>query len=412
MYSRLFLFVAVVAVAGCGNVQQRPDSSACSELSATSATCSKSSYITLESEGQSEHPTIAFIEFNDDGLPFDITDRDTVIGNISALSSQSDRSLLMVTFIHGWHHNAAQTDRNVIEFKSFLRSLQKEEQNLAVGTPRSVVGIYIGWQGKASESSKLANLLSYRKKKELGLETGRKSVIQVVQKLQTIRESDHNSRLVLVGHSFGGGVLYSAIKEALLEKLGDSSSRNIDLFGDLVILMNPAVEAQQFEVVHSALNKRFPECTPISMVSFTSEADTALSDEFPRGMRLFYRERLKGNAHDALITTAYGRYTEFSNYELRIDPGTDVESTLSRRVFNAAVPSWRRFRMAQSSFDLGGIELFRRVNDSEPTAWQPVLNVLVDKSLIGGHNEIWNPEFLYFLRALIGMEFAKLRQCG
>jgi hypothetical protein len=350
------------------------------------------------------------MEFNIEGVPFDKTNIDNVLARIESLSAENYKNLLMVAFIHGWHHNAAQTDRNVIEFKKFLLELQREEHSLAVGTPRSVVGIYLGWQGRASENV-LVNLLSYRDKKELGLSTGEKSVVHVIERLSKIRASNGNNRLILVGHSFGGGVLYSAVRKELLDNLKSSNPINTKLIGDLVVLLNPAVEAKRFVDVHKLLKDRFEECTPLLMVSFTSEADTALSDEFPRGMHLFYGDQLKGDPSDVLLTTAYGRYQEFSNYQLMLGPDAVVESNLSKSVFNSAVSTWASFRDGSTPFKLGAITLKGKKGGVHQGHWVPVMNVMVDRTLIAEHNEIWDPKFTYFLRGLVGMEFAKARRC-
>lgn len=406
----LFFIAATLTLVGCENVQQRPDKTSCRELSATSSACGTSSFLTLDAKDQEGSPILAFVEFDDNGAPYDQLNIDNVFKRIEDINSADDQSLLMVVFIHGWHHNAAQTDRNVIEFKSFLESLNKEEKALSVGRPRKVVGIYMGWQGKASDNP-IVRLFSYRDKKELGLETGMKSVTPILKRLSVIRESDKNNRLIFAGHSFGGGVLYSAVMDDLLERLKNPTSRSVKLFGDLTILLNPAVEAQRFVAIHEVLNKDFPECTPLSMVSLTSEADTALSKEFPRGMELFYRDQLKGDPSDVLLTTAYGRYAEFSKYELRPDTDSAIEDSLSKDVFNSAVPTWSAFRSTMSAFNLGGIKLTHMVSSTPQFAWEPVLNVFVDKSLIQEHNEIWDPKVKYFLRGLIGMEFAKARQC-
>lgn len=412
MNMKPYLILIAFFLVGCLTIQQqqRPDSKLCSEKFVTESKCSSSSFISLDVDGGAEKPILAFIEFNNEGVPFDQENIDKCLGKIASLSDDSDKNLLMVAFIHGWHHNAAQTDTNVIQFKNFLLALQREEQSLRVGTKRSVVGIYLGWQGKKSENE-LVNLLSYRDKKELGLSTGKKSVAKVLERLSEIRASNKNNRLILVGHSFGGGVLYSAIRKELLDNLNNPIPRSTKLFGDLVVLLNPAVEAGRFVDVHEHLNNHFDACTPLAMVSFTSESDTALSKEFPKGMRLFYRDQLRGGASDELLTNAYGNYSDFSKYHLTLDPGAVVEDTLTKPVFNTAALSWASFRDGNTPFTLGPIVLKKKESSVQQNQWEPVLNVLVDKTLIAEHNDIWDPKFTYFLRGLVGMEFAKALRC-
>ena len=136
-----YLIFIVILINGCAAIQQqqRPDSTPCIEKEVTASKCGASSYVSLEIDRHEEVPIIAFMEFNIEGVPFDKTNIDNVLARIESLSAENYKNLLMVAFIHGWHHNAAQTDRNVIEFKKFLLELQREEHSLAVGTPRSVV---------------------------------------------------------------------------------------------------------------------------------------------------------------------------------------------------------------------------------------------------------------------------------
>lgn len=398
----------LLLLTGCGGIQQRTSTAVCDEPepAASLDACSRSAFINLTSRDAAVSPAIAFVEYDENGVEYDRTAVASVLDTIRAMPSRERKSLLMVVFIHGWNHNAAQTDGNVASFKTFLRNLQKEELTLAVGQPRKVVGVYVGWQGKASDF-RLQELLSYRRGKELGLETG-KSVTPVLQQLSAIRRADGNSRLAVVGHSFGAGVLYSAVSDDVVASIRDDDRGPGRLFGDLLVLVNPAVEAALFVPLQEAMKRPFPACTKPAMVSFTSEGDTALSTWFPRGMRFFYADRIRGDASDALSTTAYGLYRNFSGYELR---GTPAETALTKEAFNRAVPTWHAFRDGRSPFDLGGVVLRRKAENTGSDAWRPVLNVLVDKALIQEHNEIWDPKFTYFLRGMIGMEFARLREC-
>jgi hypothetical protein len=202
------------------------------------------------------------------------------------------------------------------------------------------------------------------------------------------------------------------VRKELLTKLRGQDSTDVKLFGDLVILVNPAVEADRFKDVHDRLKMgNYEECTPLAMVSFTSEADTALSDEFPKGMRIFYKDELKDKGNEALMTTAYGRYPEYSKYQLFVESPAAVEDSLSKSVFNRAALSWASFRNGDAPFELGAITLEKKKPSADSNNWEPILNVMVSKRLIAEHNEIWDPKFTYFLRGLVGMEFAKLGRC-
>lgn len=402
-------------LAGCASYgQQRTQRAICREASSLSGECKAADFIVLDGDGDGTAlaPALAFVEFDQNGMPYDPASIDDVIGKIAATAAQPPQRLLLVVFIHGWNHNAAQSDGNVIAFKAFLRQLQAQEQVLAVGKRRAVVGVYLGWQAKASDNS-LLELLSYRDKKELGMTTGVEGVRGVLARLAALRRAAPESRLVLIGHSFGGGVLFTAVKDRIVAAVGDPQARRQKAYGDLVILLNPAIEAEQFVALHQAVAQTaFAACEPLAMASFTSEADTALSREFPRGMRVFYPQRLAAASADeaALITTAYGLYPAFSRYRLRVLPGATVETALTPAAFTAAARTWGGFRAGTGAFALGGIELASGTALA-PQPWVPLLNVRVDKALIQEHNAIWDPKFAYFIRGLVGMEFAKGDAC-
>jgi hypothetical protein len=407
----------LAGLCGCASYgQQRPDRTACHEASSLSPACRSADFIVLDQdrdEAGAPAPALAFVEFDEHGRPYDPAAIDDVMGKIAAFAARPPQRVLMVVFIHGWNHNAAQNDGNVIAFKAFLRQLQAQERTSAVGQRRAVVGVYLGWQAKASGHDLVA-LLSYRDKKELGLTTGVDGVRGVLARLAAMRRASQHSRLVAIGHSFGGGVLFSAVKDRLAEAVGAAQGGRQPAYADLVVLLNPAIEAEQFVALHAAAARtRFPACTPLALVSFTSEADTALSREFPRGMRLFYAQRIAqaGAGGAALITTPYGLYPDFSRYRLRPLPGAAAPTALTPEAFSAAVRTWGRFRAGPGAFALGGLELAATAASPPPAPWVPLLNVRVDGSLIQDHNAIWDPRFAYFVRGLVSMEFARGDAC-
>lgn len=396
----------------------RPMTMPCTEID--NAGCSTSSFINLESFDSRDGPKIGFIEFNDDGHLFDPSLMQSVLSKIENIEERSERNLMLVVFIHGWHHNASDEDNNVKKFKEFLKQLQEEENLLSenkeslVGNSREVVGLYIGWQGKSNVDIPVIEDFSYKSRKLTGLKTGELGVSKIFDELGKIRNSNDKNRLILVGHSFGAGVLYSAIEAKLKTNLNTSSTNSEKIFGDMVILLNPAIEAEKFTTVHQLLNKNeknFNDCQPLLMASFTSKGDKALGDYFPKGMKLFFKEEIDKLENPELLTTVYGLYEPFSNYTLSTSNNTQTNKSLNRTIFEKGVKSWKEFRAGNiSDYNLSNMTLTRRHAKQNPGT--PIFNVQVETELIEDHNSIWNPEFTYFIRGLIGMEFAKSRGCN
>jgi hypothetical protein len=95
--------------------------------------------------------------------------------------------------------------------------------------------------------------------------------------------------MILIGHSFGGLILYNAISQALIESLSyaaDSGnpSAPAERFGDLVVLLNPAFEATRYTPLHRiATTRAYATYQAPIFVSVTSTADTATGTFFPLG---------------------------------------------------------------------------------------------------------------------------------
>ncbi len=247
--SRLICFpTLILCLAGCASGQKRTQLEECVEAN-NQANCGSSVY-TILSDGDDNRgwqPKIGYFEFNEAGLPYDAALHAALLSKIeqqAALSEQAERPLLLIVFIHGWLHNAANDDSNVVSFKELLQQVQADEDISEVGSRRNVVGLYIGWQAKSS-SSDLVNLLSYKRKKELGIETGRASVTRLLEQLYDIRQKNERNRMVSVGHSFGGGLLFSATREQLIGAAMSETGTQRKAYSDLVVLVNPAMAPRQ-----------------------------------------------------------------------------------------------------------------------------------------------------------------------
>ena len=367
---------------------------------------------------------IGFIEFDDLGFQRSPGAVKNVFKKLRDLNNQSSTPLLMVVFIHGWHHDAKPQDENVKSFKNFLKNLQYEEDHISFSTQkRQVVGVYIGWRGESNES-KLTSL-TYRSRKSAGLRVGQYGLQEILADLNKVRKQNANNRLVSVGHSFGGGVLYSSVMQNLVDSVVNAKQSEANIlgevdkaYGDLVILMNPALEAARVEVLNRLLQGvQFASCQPLVLASFTAENDTALSDIFPIGQSLFFYGDKKASIDSDLVTTPYGNATAFRTHVLSCDGckyGSE-QKFLEGSQYREAAPFWRSFRRGiDKSFKVGGplpapvltLEHYQDGDGKTINPGSPIMNVYVTgEHIIPNHNDIWGSEFSLFARALIGMEF-------
>lgn len=110
-------------------------------------------------------------------------------------------------------------------------------------------------------------------------------------------DQDKDLQIILIGHSFGGLILYNAIAGSLLDAIVDAnhvknSRRLVRPLADLAIVINPAFEASRFEPLFQAAKQRLEKSEGSSaysneqfpvLVSITSESDLATKYAFPIG---------------------------------------------------------------------------------------------------------------------------------
>lgn len=370
---------------------------------------------------------LGYVEFNDLGFQKDPVAVQNTLKKISRLNvNPNSPPLLIIVFIHGWHHNASPNDSNVKSFERFLKNLQYEEDNISFSSiKRQVVGVYIGWRGESDES--ILNPLTYRSRKLAGLRVGQYGLQEVLAELSLIRNINEKNRLVSVGHSFGGGVLYSSVMQKLVDSVvsadlsSNSGSSEIisKAYGDLVILMNPALEAARVEVLNRRLGEAegFNSCQPLVMAAFTSEKDEALFDAFPKGQSVFFGDDKRvanADGYKNLVLSSYGNEEGFKTHDLYCDSCAYDEEPefLTGDQYISAFKGWNDFRLdKEKMFTVDDIHLSHHPG-SKIKPGSPIINVYVNGgNIIADHNAIWGGEFSKFARALIGMEFAKQSKC-
>ena len=372
--------------------------------------CDSSSFIVLKRNTNEIGAKLAIIEFNEQGRLYDSTLKNKTLEKIRKTIKSSERKILIVAFIHGWHHNASPDSKNLKEFQKLLVRIQNEENKIfnsdsLVGMPREVLGVYLGWQGKVTENP-VAEYFSFKSRKSKAIKTGRISIRNAIEELIELRNISPQNRIVLVGHSFGGAALFSAIESNLIKSISQHHDRY--LLPDLSIIINPAIEAAKFENLQNLIktkSKNFKNDQSLLLASFTSDNDNALSGAFPVAMRLSYFDKFKGFNKNDITKTAIGCYEPYSSHLLSIKESSNQYNSISNSTFNAGVNSWSNFRTNHCfDFKFDNFTLSNKLKtDCFPS---PFINVKVNQNIIGDHNSIWENSFTYFIRGLIGMEFS------
>jgi hypothetical protein len=264
---------------------------------------------------------LSFVEFDEEGGP----SQKGLDGNLLPASwSQMDvlkQHLLLqkknyvLVFVHGWRHDASIGDSNVANTrlfaayaKSFLNQRCKLDSSFCDVT---VTAVYIGWRGARVDENKVGRFFRHVLGKNatdnlntvLAFSTlyDRKPVSEavapaVISDLRLIdyaihRQPDNTeksggefNRMIVFGHSLGGNLLASALKDTMIaivrrhqggaykvtpkiNKEGKieyeyTAVREPEIvrppFGNLVVLLNPASEAYKWTEIQRAMREKIP----------------------------------------------------------------------------------------------------------------------------------------------------------
>lgn len=401
---------------------------------------------------------LGFIEFDDQGQLWDRKQMDSVISRIYEEAGLGD--VLMVTFVHGWKHNASPGDDNIQTFRKTLRRLAELENRLSSvsgNAPRKVVGVYLGWRGN-SVSIPVIKELTFWDRKNTAHKVGHGGVTEVLTRLELVKKTkdavvvneavrkvlesaekdpekiqvaldeakkaESKTRLTIVGHSFGGAVVFSALSQIVEERFLETHGPMGQLtdarsFGDLVVLINPAFEATRFAALSDMSTERgsyFASQLPV-MVVLTSEADKATKIAFPIGRwfsTLFEKDhdvnRKNAVTKDVEVIdqgdaniTAVGHFkpyqTHFLSAKSDVERDTIAAPSMEEDLKNLldVAASWKD-DAPSSKIDFYGSSLER---SAKSAGRNPYLVVYVDEHLIRDHNDIDDPRVVAFLRQII-----------
>jgi hypothetical protein len=404
----------------------------------------------FEDEGDTDKPDkgdyyLAFVEFDDQGWFAERKQMDALFALLNELKDKNNETLIYV-YAHGWKHNASSCDNNVVCFSRLLERTDLAEQKL-LGSNRTVVGVYLGWRGLPYKAGALTNL-SFWSRKNAAARVGSGGVMELLVRLNDYRNSRQTSdttnppgtQLVIMGHSFGGLVIYSALSHALMERAaktpystGAAELEVAKSFGDFVMLVNPAFEGSLYEPLFQIATNRcyVAEQRPVMMI-VTSEADNATGTAFPIGRTLdtLFQHAMTKEQRQSM-RKAIGHDDRYLTHELRSD-GTKQEEVGDESdcpcPFLEATSNWsqidlldriapmlsgipqkaqcdpiekRSASMIREKQPYGSeIELTRARNSMYASNY-PYLVVKTDAGVISDHNNIYSNRFINFLQLFL-----------
>lgn len=372
---------------------------------------------------------LSFIEFDDQGGLFDEQSKKDVM-NMYQKKISDDKEIIMLTFIHGWNHNAngKTEDDNIIEFRKVLRNVARIFPN------KEVLGLYIGWSGRSLPS--FLNYVTFWNRKATAQEIGQKGFTTILLELEHIikgtEKNKKKNRMITIGHSFGAAALYSSLKIVLLERYiksrpsKDAAKGKVEGFGDLVLLMNPAFEAMQYHSLYNlaqdGCNEYYKSQLP-KLIILSAEEDKALKWTFPIGRipSLLQRHRkTKGYYCDTDGRKEY----EIEQWEADIYAIGHNEKYVTHYLTRSKKSSSPSLCSSEPKYEGKNKEwwLNQRINGNEPislgyglelaptnnTNWfNPYMNIMTKNGVMAGHNDIWNDNICHFILSAVSLSIEK-----
>ena len=363
---------------------------------------------------------------------------------------QGGREVVVVVFTHGWKNNASpynEENGNLRDFKLLMARLSAGEparlgrmqlraQAAAVRSPgiaalsapparpRSYIGIYMAWRGQVIPHDLL---LSFWNRRDAAQRVGSSDFAEAIYRIMAATKQDSpNSRIVVVGHSFGARALEGALTNTFVSLLvpqpdaaGVSHPLDILSPADLILYVNSANESfrtkQMIELMkrtsfHIERGLSPPEIAPPTpdsprnltansfyqgplFLSITSTGDTATGIAFPLGQDLSATRKSFRHAYDNAPHDMPSQKTFFTH-----TPG-HIPFLFSHQV--QAVP---RQPCASDAnlfrFDLSG-QCYQLT--PKPARWNdsPFWVVPVPTSIIKNHSDIFNANFSTMIIDLI-----------
>jgi hypothetical protein len=201
----------------------------------------------------------------------------------------------VVLYVHGWKHTASDNDPDLEHFTALISQLAKENK-------KQVLGVYVGWNA----TSKLPpfnwppfNNLTFWSKETIADRIAQSSVVtRILSSINSIMselEDPAANQFVVVGHSFGARMLFSATAQSLIYETENAhpgypggTYKMIRGIANAVILLNPAFEADRYTSLNAIrrTEENFSEDQLPLLLSVSSKADWATKTAFPLGQWL------------------------------------------------------------------------------------------------------------------------------
>jgi hypothetical protein len=386
--------------------------------------------------------SLGFVEFDEEGWFWDekqvkaVEEMIRKEANISGTNNPA--GIILLVFVHGWKNNAAYDCGNVATFRTALQQLKSAEEEDAKQNnrpARKMVGVFCGWRGLSWTVPYVQDLTFWNRKATAHKVGGYGAMTRLFVELEQLQELSNatiltngpQTEFIIVGHSFGGAAVYSAISEFVTERFVKNvqeKDKPLKPLGDQVILLNPAFEASR----HYNLNqlakeiKQYPAAQRPVLSIFTSEGDWATHYALPAGRFVATMFENFRNANQRHATRdAVGWFGPFVTHALEYNTNAVLGGTAPTTTYNPQTKKHvlDRTNTARMGKSIENTRNQRRkwVANNPPQTYEfddcilaprgtfkdgdPFLVVAVDKHIMKDHDDIDNPVLINFLREYI-----------
>lgn len=289
-------------------------------------------------------------------------------------------------YVHGWRHSSDPQDTDLQQFTRLVARATDSEKE--AGGHRHVVGIYVGWD--AATPIPMLEYATFWDRKRTADRISQSAIFakligavrNILHQQEAARASSTaRDQLIVIGHSFGARIVYSALAQAMILQLQAAHPgkpggmyKPVAAAVDLAVLLNPALEAGAYSAFDSVrrYQERFVDAQPPLMLTIAADNDAATRWAFPIGAWV-------GLARSEREMTTLGNYPEFFTHELAVD---------SRQNGPALRGDWAR-EYCSSGLCLNRTDRLQLYN--------PFFVATTSAAVIDGHNGIWGERFQAWL---------------
>ena len=347
--------------------------------------------------------------------------------------SRAVSEVVVVVFTHGWKNNASphnEAELNLKDFKLLMERLAAGEPeriarmgaasraagSSAPTTPRSYIGVYMAWRGQALAGD---IILTFWNRRDAAQRVGSSDFAEAIYRIMAATKQDSpNSRIVVVGHSFGARALETALTNTFVSLLvpqpdaaGQTHPLEILSPADLILYVNSANDSfrtkQMIELMKRTsfrIERGVPAPSPPGsaaatpdaaaarafyqgplFLSVTSTGDSATGVAFPLGQSLSALRKSFRHEYDnspgspsqkTFFTHTPGHIPYLFSHQVQpLPPGPSCESQ----------PGLFRFQLPSQCYEL----------TPKPTRWNdsPFWVVTVPPTIVKDHSDIFNANF-------------------